>query len=212
MANLSSAKLLYWEHESSYGNRFLFFTFSVKHKDTHDSYLQAVHDTSSSLAIYRARVSFVHSIVRGLLFRYFPTISGSGVANRKGHSWSACINPLLLVNPPVIRWTRGRKRGRPRKGGNREGERERERGMKEELRSTRIANYLSKQAAVDTGGRSRWHRKLLRSSIARSRDPPGSRFRDPEKASVKGPWPSRKIPFRRRNNLFRFCDFIDSPA
>lgn len=106
----------------------------------------------SSQAIYRARVSFAHSIVRGPLFRYFPTISGSGVANRKGHSWSACksVAPCKSAcnSPDKGTQTREASQGGKSRGGK-------ERGMKEELRSTRIANYLSKQAAVDTGGRSR---------------------------------------------------------
>lgn len=78
------------------------------------------------------------------------------------------VNPPFLVNPPVILGRIANVGGLCWRG----------RGMKEkELRSTRIANYPWKQAAVNDGTRSRWHWKLLRSSIAHPCDPPGSRFR-----------------------------------
>lgn len=76
-------------------------------------------------------------------------------ANRKGHSWPACKSAAPCKS--ACNSGQGRECERPAK--------EKE---KEELRPTWIANYPWKQAAVDAGGRSRWHRKLLRSSIAGS--------------------------------------------
>lgn len=110
-----------------------------------------------------AVVSFEQSACSPHAIRFFGTFRRfQDSARRTGKATlGRLVNPPLLVNPLVIPSrdanAGGIASGRGGKGGRTMKE-------KEEL-STRIANYPWKQTAVDVGGRSRWHRKLLRSSI-----------------------------------------------
>lgn len=97
--------------------RYVFVSFPAMYRNNHGRFFRA----------FRLRS------VRDLLFRYFPTISGLGATNRKGHSWPACKSAAPCKS--ACNSGQRRKRGWHRERGGRAMK------GKEELRSTRIANY-----------------------------------------------------------------------